>query len=88
MNRRLIACYGTSLLAGLGVIGFEIIRDNPNENPYKLYPKVVEKADENKDGNVTETEWLNVYKFLNKPYDARKPSSLSIEDMRKYLDLN
>ncbi|OIO41389.1 hypothetical protein COU56_01315 [Candidatus Pacearchaeota archaeon CG10_big_fil_rev_8_21_14_0_10_31_9] len=89
MNKRLVTFYGglAAAIFALG-IGKDFLTYNKSKDPFILYPQVIEKADANKDGDVTEAEWLNIYKFLNKPYDARKPSSLSIEDMRKYLRIN
>lgn len=89
MNKRLVALYGGLATAMIGVgIGRDLLTYDVNKDPYKLYPQVVEKADINHDGDVTEAEWLDVYKFLEKPYDARHPSYLSADDMRKYLQLN
>jgi len=88
MNKRLSLFYG-GLLTALAVVGLGIneLRYDKDKDPYKLYPRVLEEADKNKDRNVTESEWLSVYEFLGKPYDARRPSTLTVEEMRKYLNL-
>ncbi len=79
-------------LTGLvSIIGFAYLRGNltyhPNSTPAALYPQVVQKADSNRDNNVTENEWLEVYKSLDKSYDAKKPAELNVEEMRKYLNI-
>ncbi|GEM_PF-6441246 len=89
MNKRLITFYGglAAAIFSLGIVK-DVVTYDANKDPKVLYQKVVEESDLNHDGNVTENEWLTVYRFLDKPYDARHPSSLSIDDMRKYLQLN
>jgi len=89
MDKRLTLFYG-GLLTALAVVGLGIneLRYNADKDPKVLYQEVSKQTDVNHDGNVTEAEWLTVYKSLDKPYDARHPSSLSIDDMRKYLKVN
>ena len=89
MNKRLVTFYGgiAAVIFGLG-IGRDLLTYDADKDPKVLYQEVSKQTDVNHDGNVTEAEWLTVYKSLDKPYDARHPSSLSVDDMRKYLQLN
>jgi hypothetical protein len=88
MNKRLSFAYGGLIALAVGLsIGFNELRYDSNKDGHKLYQKVFEKADQNADSNVTESEWLDVYKSLGKPYDARKPSSLTVDEMRSYLGI-
>ena len=87
MNKKLVLNYGGIATLAVAFFGINESRYDENKDPYKLYPRVLEEADKNKDRNVTESEWLSVYEFLGKPYDARRPSTLTVEEMRKYLNL-
>jgi len=88
MNKRIPIIYG-GLVATIATLGWGIDKLNYNSeiDIKKLYSEVLQKADKNNDGNVTESEWLRVYKFLEKPYDSRQPSSLNVKEMRKYLSI-
>ena len=75
--------FGTLGLSG--VVGECNSRNEPNS--YELYKQVCTKADANKDGHLTESEWIAAYDIMGIKYNARNPAPypLTIEQMQTYL---